>query len=677
MTDSSQRLGVLGIVGVSLVLTLLVRLWWLQVVTGEDLSEASTADRIRVVHEEAPRGLILDRQGDDVLVDNRESIIVTVDPRALRDLEAADDSFDRADLFERLAAELTRLGSPTTVEGIEEAMADPAADPLQPIPVATDVDEMLEVYLLERHREFPGVDVERETVRAYPYGSVAAHVLGYVGSINQDELDARADEQDKPYRPGDEIGKTGVEATFEEFLRGVPGQRTYEIDAQGDIVRLVEEQSFDPVPGHDLRLAIDIDVQAYVEAQLAQSVEDVDAEKGSVVIQDPQDGSIVAMASNPSFSPADFVQGLSTAQYAELTSEESGYPLNNWAIQGQYAAASTFKVFTGWAAMQAGFRSPTDTWQDPGTYVAQGCSAEDDTCRFNNDNETPYGTVDLRRALTVSSDTYFYSLGDLFWLRRDEIGDDAFQRYLHEWGFGEQTGVDLPSEIPGLVNTPSLKAERHEQYPEAFPFGEWFTGDNINMSIGQGDLLVTPLQLTNGYATFANGGTLREPQIALEVWDQQEEGPPVVVEAFEAEVLNEIEIPPDQFAAIQEGLLGVVNSGEGTASGAFDGFDLGAFPVAGKTGTAQVASQDAGNALFSGYGPVNEFPGPRYAVTAIIENTPAYGGEIAAPLVRAIFDVLSNQVPLPRAPTAETVLGSNEIDPTEVAAGPVGGGVDG
>ncbi|OWY58538.1 hypothetical protein B7486_79425, partial [cyanobacterium TDX16] len=162
----------------------------------------------------------------------------------------------------------------------------------------------------------------------------------------------------------------------------------------------------------------------------------------------------------------------------------------------------------------------TEGWGDPGFYNAQGCEGE--TCRFQNDDATPYGTVDLRRALTVSSDTYFYSLGDRFWLARDEIGDDAMQQLIREWGFGEQTGVDLPSEIPGLVNTPALKAERHEQYPEAFPYGEWYTGDNINMSIGQGDLLVTPLQLTNAYATFANGGTLRQPQIAMAVLEEQE-----------------------------------------------------------------------------------------------------------------------------------------------------------
>jgi len=234
MTDSSQRLSVLGVIAMSLVLTLLVRLWWLQVVTGADLSEASTADRIRVVHEEAPRGRILDRQGDNVLVDNRESIIVTVDPRALDDVEDLDESFDREEMFGRLATELTRLGSPTTVDGIVAAIEDPQNDPLQPIPVASEVNELLEVYLLERHREFPGVDVDRESIRSYPYGSVAAHVLGYVGSINQEELDARADEADKPYRTGDEIGKAGVEATYEEHLRGTPGQRTYEIDAQGE-----------------------------------------------------------------------------------------------------------------------------------------------------------------------------------------------------------------------------------------------------------------------------------------------------------------------------------------------------------------------------------------------------------------------------------------------------------
>ena len=669
MTDASQRLSVLGIVAISLILTLLVRLWWLQVVTGEDLTEASTADRIRVVHEEAPRGRILDREGR-VLVDNAEQIVVTVDPRALTDLEAADDTFDRDEMYERLAAALTQFGTPTAPEGIVQAMEDPAADPLQPIPVATGVDEALEVYLLERSSQFPAVDVDRSSVRAYPYGSVAAHVLGYVGEINDDELDAVEDQEEKPYRIGDEIGKTGVERTFEDQLRGIPGQRTYEIDAQGNIVRLIEEQSYDPVPGYDLWLTIDVDIQAYVETALAETIDRTEAQRGNVVIQDPQDGRVWAMASYPTYSPAEFVEGISATRYAELNSEISNYPLNNWAIQGQYAAASTFKLVTGWAGVTQGFRTVDEGWGDPGYYIAQGCSAEDESCRFRNDGETVWGGVDLSRALTVSSDTYFYSLGDRFWLARDEIGEDAMQDLIREWGFGEQTGIDLPSEIPGLVNTPSLKAERHEQHPEAFPYGEWFTGDNINMSIGQGDLLVTPLQLTNAYATFANGGTLRTPEIALQVTERQEvdgEEAPVILESFEAEVINEIDIPEPLYSAIRDGLVGVTQSGEGTAQSAFEGFDSN-FQVAGKTGTAQVASQDYGNALFASYGPVNSPYGPRYAVTAIVENTPLYGGEVAAPLVRSIYDILALPAP-PQAMTADAVLGGDDAEaPAEQGA---------
>jgi penicillin-binding protein 2 len=652
MDDVVGRLNVLGVIGVALVLTLLVRLWWLQVVSGSELESASTSDRIRVVHDEAPRGRIFDRQGDDVLVDNRERIVVGVDPQVIDALDAEDGGPSREVVLDRLAAALTMSGTTTTADTLEATIGDPAADPLRPVPVAVDVPESLEVFLLERRDQLPGVEVSREAVRTYPYGTVAAHVLGYVGQINDEELAAHEDEERTPYRLGDEIGKAGIEASFEEHLRGVPGQRTYEVDASGEVVRLVAEQSFPPVAGYDLRLAIDVDVQAYVEGALAATVDDVDAEKGSVVVEDPQDGTIVAMASNPTYAPEELVEGISTERYAELTSPASGFPLNNWAVQGQYAPASTFKLVTGWAGMTAGLRSPTETWNDQGSYVAEGCSSDDESCRFNNDGETVWGTVDLRRALTVSSDTYFYSLGDRFWLGRDERGEEAMQDLIEEWGFGEQTGVDLPAEISGLVNTPAMKAERHEAQPDAFPYGEWFTGDNINMSIGQGDLLVTPMQLTNAYAAFANGGTLREPQIALEVWEQQDESGPRVVESFEAEVLNEIDIPQDQYDAIRDGLLGVVSGSEGTAREAFEGFDLGRFPVAGKTGTAQVASQESGNALFVGYGPVNEFPAPRYAVTAIVENTEEYGGQVAAPLVRSIFDVLATPALLPQATRA-------------------------
>lgn len=668
-TDPSQRLGVLGIIGISLLLTLLVRLWFLQVVTAEDLSESATANRIRVVHEQAPRGRVFDTNRN-VLVDNREIIQVTVDPRALDDAEVADDGFDRGELFQRLSTDLARFGTAVSVEEIEAAIDDPARDPLKPVVIASDVSELLEVYLLERHREMPGVDVDRTAVRSYPYGSVAAHVLGYVGEINEEELTS-VEGSEKEYRAGDEIGKTGIEAAYEDVLRGVPGQRVYELDAEGNIVRLVEEESQAPVPGLDLQLALDVDLQAYAEEQLAIAVEGADAPKGALVVQDPQDGSVLAMASYPPYNPAEFVQGLSATRYAELTRPESGYPLNNWAIQGAYPPASTFKLITGWAGTDAELRAPGDTISDPGFYVAQGCSEEDPSCRFNNDNEVPYYAVNLSRALTVSSDVYFYGLGDLFWLRRDDLGEDGMQQRIEEWGFGQQLGVDLPSEIGGLVSTPELKAERHELYPEAFPFGQWFTGDNINMSIGQGDMLVTPLQLNNAYASFANGGTVRTPLVGAQVTrdlddgDRDTEDPFEIVEEIEPEVLNEVEVPEDVFNAMQEGLLGVTRSADGTAAEAFEGFP-GDFPVAGKTGTAQVAAQDYGNALFASYGPVNGFP-VRYAVTAVIENTPLYGGELAAPLVRAIYDAIADPSLMPKAPTADAVFGADGQDPDELA----------
>jgi penicillin-binding protein 2 len=589
-------------------------------------------------------------------------------------------------MFERLAADVSSFGTPLTADAITEAVEDPANDPLKPIPVASDVNELLEVYLLERHREFPGVDVDRTAVRSYPYGSVAAHVLGYVGSINDEELDAVADEEEKPYLAGDEIGKTGVEATYEEQLRGIPGQRVYELDAEGNIVRLIEERSHDPVPGNDLVLTIDVDLQAYAEQRLAEVAEegegDVEQARASVVIEDPQDGSILTMASYPAYQPEEFVNGLSSQRYAELNLPTNGYPLNNWAIQGQYAPASTFKLITGMAALEAGFRTPQDAVQDPGFYIAQGCSAEDESCRFKNDNETPYGTVNITRALSVSSDVYFYGIGDWFWLRRDELGDDAMQQQIEQWGFGEPTGIALPSEIPGLVSTPALKAQRHEELPEAFPYGDWRSGDNINMAIGQGDMLVTPLQLTNAYATFANGGTLREPFLVRQILEEQNDGPAdnptyfeVLEETKEGETIDQIEITDERFQAVEAGLVGVTR-GEGTAATAFEAFNPN-FTVAGKTGTAQVESQDAGNALFVSYGPVGQL-GARYAITAIFEETLLYGGEVAAPYVRSIYDVIADPSLLPKAQTAESVLvGEGDIDeqlPDELAAGPGAGG---
>ena len=637
------RLGILGVVAIALFGALLARLWFLQVLTSEDLAEAAESNRVRIVHEEAPRGRILDRQRR-VLVDNRLAIQVTIELRRLDEAVDFDDD-ERREILQHLADELTSFGvAPregqvgTTLGDLEEAIEHPQVDPLVPIPVIPEVPaefaDAVEVFLLENHDDFPGIGVERVTIRNYPYGALAAHVLGYVGEINPEQLEDLAGSP-KPYQPGDEIGRAGVEATYEDTLRGQPGQRVYEVDAEGHIVRELTEESEAPVPGDDLMLSIDRDIQTLTEQSLAA----VEPEAGSAVVMDPNNGAVLAMASYPTYNPADFVGGINPEVYEALTAEGSNFPLNNWAVQGQYAPGSTFKIVTAAAAMREGLVQPEETFNDDGIYELQDCTGD---CEFQNAGQQENGTVDMRRSLTVSSDWYYYRLGELFWLRRDDLGEDALQQVAEDFGFGRDTGIDLPTELSGVVPTPALKAERHDQYPEAFPFGQWFTGDNVITAIGQGDMVVTPLQLVNSYAALANGGTLYQPHVGASVLrpdDLDLENPEWrELRTIEPEVLSEIDLPPEIRDPILAGLVEVPRAEDGTARAAFEGFDAYTWPVCGKTGTAQVTGQERDNALFVGFGPclLPNQP-PQYVAGAVLQNA-GFGGDVAAPIVRRIFE---------------------------------------
>ncbi len=372
------RLSVLGIVVVSLFAALFARLWYLQVMTVEEFQVAAETNVVREIPTPAPRGRILDRNGK-VLVDNRISIQVTIDRTVLRDL----DDEERARVLEELAAELSRSGKPTTVESLEERIADQRYSPYVPVPVATDVPESLKIYIDEHRGELPSVAAERVAVRQYPYGKLAAHVLGYTGKITKDELEEVADSP-KPYTLNDDIGKYGVERIYEDNLRGTPGSKRIEVDTDGEPIRVVDEQ--EPVPGDDVVLSVDIDIQAQTEKSLqtglAQAAQrrpigdDVQATgaAGSAVVMNPKDGSVLAMASYPSFNPAEFVDGISDTEWTFLNDPANHYPLNNWALQGQYAPGSTFKPFTASSALRAGVITPEMTIQDSGVFTVPDCS---------------------------------------------------------------------------------------------------------------------------------------------------------------------------------------------------------------------------------------------------------------------------------------------------------------
>lgn len=647
MTSASPRLrlSILGIVALSLFGALFARLWYLQVMAAPQFEVQAQANRVREVTEKPPRGRILDAKGR-VLVDNRTSLVVTINPHDLESVE------DRDALLLDLARVLTRAGVPTKVATIERRLNDRQFNPLQPIPVAVDVPEELYLYLSERTDEYPSVEVRRETVRTYPYGAVAGNVLGYVGRISQEEYEAKSQSNDG-YEPDSDIGKSGVEKSFEDQLRGITGVRTVEIDASNRPVGTI--RYVPPQQGNDIQLTIDIDVQIAAEQALAAQLESLrgrfqrdgtlmKAPAGSVVVLDPRNGDVIAMASYPSYNPEEFVNGISTERYQELVGGSDADPLTNRTIQGLYAPGSTFKPITAIAALDAGMITEFSSYVDPGYYDVG-------TLRVYNAGKRPYGAVDVRRSLTVSSDVYYYWLGDRFWRERDTYGD-GIQQTARAFGLGAVTGIDLPGEAAGLIPDPEVKARRHEENPEAFPEGTWYGGDNVNVAIGQGDVLTTPLQMANVYATIANGGTVYRPRIVARVLRPRADAGDSASVVFEVapEVSGTVDLSESVRQPIFDGLTGVITHPEGTAYLPFQGFDFTNFAVAGKTGTAQVNGK-ADTSIFAAIAPAGT---PTYAVAAFLEES-GFGSDAAVPVVRRVFEAITGQ---DQTMPGETLVGS-------------------
>jgi len=644
------RLSIFGVVILALFGALFARLWYLQVMDNTEYQEVSQSNSVRVLTTEAPRGRILDSQGR-VVVDNRTSLVVTVDKTRLIDLDAD----ERGQLTLDLASELTAFGVPTKVAAIERRLDDPQFSPLQPVPIAIDVPEELGVVLAERSDDFPGVAVRRESVRAYPHGTVAAHLVGYVGPMPQDTyeaLDSNPVQKVKPYQPDSDVGRTGVEAVYEADLRGTPGTESVEIDRLGRIVRTVSVTP--PVPGNDLQLAIDLDVQRNAEEQLAAQLDSlrgqytrdgklIKAPAGSVVVLSPRDGSVVALASYPTYDPAEFVNGISTVRYEKLTGGDATQnPLTNRAISGLYAPGSTFKLITAHAGLQSGMITAASTRNDPGYYVIEGCRG---ACERQNAGREAYGGVDLARSLTVSSDVYYYWLADRMFRERSTYGD-PIQASARQFGFDERTGIALPGESGGVIPDPEWKKELFDLLPpeqQANGDPTWYAGDNLNLGIGQGDVLATPLQVAHSYAIFANRGTVYEPRIAIRVLTAGGDpaDPSSVERSIDPVVTRTFDLPPSIADPIERGLAGVTIDRRGTATGVFEGWNSDAWPLASKTGTAEVNGK-ADSSLYVAYGPIGD---PQYVVFAILEES-GFGSQAAAPVVRRVLEPLAGQVPV-------------------------------
>ena len=640
--DSSRlRLGVLGMVVLSLFCALLARLWYLQVLASPTLKVEAQLNSVAIVYTEAPRGRILDRNGK-ILADNRVVLALVADREEIAKFP---ESLDRLSVH---------LGIPRVV--LDERLADERFSRFKPVPVAIDVPKDKLIYVREHQSDFPGLEGLQLTERVYPNGTMAAHVLGTVGEINDEELGPR---KAAGYKAGDTIGKSGIELTYEEDLRGEPEIAKLEVDSIGRVQRSLGSQP--AVQGHDVRLSIDIDIQRAAEESLQQGIdlarkstdfltgEVFIAPGGSVVVTDPRDGSVLAMASNPTFDPNEFTNGISVRRFAELNDPAGHYPLTNRAIQGLYAPGSTFKLATSMAALKAGLITPRDTYNDQGSYTVTG----ERSSTFTNARGARNGQVDVAKALTVSSDVFYYWLGERFWDNRGRLGTAAIQDVARSLGMGVFTDIDLPFESNGRVSDPAGREKLHKDYPEAFPYPEWYTGDNLNIAVGQGDTAITPLQLANSYAAFVNGGVLFAPRVGQAVVDRQGQE----LRKVDAKVLRRNDLPGSMLEPLFAGFRGVVSDPTGTAFGSFAGFPLGAFPVAGKTGTAEVGGKQD-TSLFTAYAPSNA---PRYVVSVVLEEA-GLGASAAAPVARRVFEAIAVKEGISTAPPAAVIRDLNGRD---------------
>jgi len=614
----------MGIVVLGLFSIMLVRLWSLQVLQGPAAKQYEHNLSTRTLPISPPRGLILSRSGS-VLVANQVMTVVTLN----RQVAANSPS-----VIQHLAVALG-----VSVSAINADINDQQDSIYQPVPVAVGVPASVILDLTEHKAVFPGVTVSYVAERTYPNGKLGAQMLGYVSDITSSELKALAKDG---YLPSDVIGQSGIEAQYETWLRGRPGKQVLEVDALGDPVGTQSETA--PTPGDDVLLNIDAGLQQATEQALASEItklrsQGLPTDSGAAVVIDPQNGAVFAMASYPSYDPSWWVGGMSTAHYKALTDPASQYPMLNRVIQGDYQPGSTFKLATATAALDAGLITPFTFITDPGSFTIPNCSSN---CTFINNESESCGSCDVETALTISDDVFFYTLGWEFWAAPTAYGQEAIQKKAAAYGLGQPSGVDLPGEYYGQVDGPSLRIAQHKAAPTAFPNTYYGPGDALETAFGQGETLVTPLQLANAYATFANGGTRYAPEVVAAIVSPTGK----VVKVIQPKVMGHVSLPSSTYNAIFQGLQGVVNSDApndvGTAYGAFKGFPLTKLPLAGKTGTATTSTNKnvPPTALFIGFGPATGDPkAPEYCVAVIIPLS-GYGASDAAPVVRQIFQYL-------------------------------------
>ncbi len=598
-----RRVAILG--GIALVVfgVILFRLWYLQVLSGDEYLAEAQGNRVREVTVQAPRGEILDRDGE-VLVGNRTALALQI-----RKDELPEDSGERAKVLKSVS-EVTGM----SVEQIrKEIEKQTKLLPANPVTLQRDVAESVVFFVRENQAKFQGVSVDRVYVRQYPQGSTAAHLLGYVKEVSAEQLE---EPEYTDLLPGDEIGQDGVELSYDSVLRGVNGTTRVPVDVAGSPTGRAEVLH-EPAQGNDLVLSIDSDLQAAGEGGF-------DGRAGAFVALDVDTGEILAMGSSPTFDPSLLAKPeISNATFDQVFDPDNslgtGAPAFNRAIAAGYPTGSTFKPVTALAALDAGELTPSEVINDDGLYQVG-------TQEFRNAGDAINGPIALRDALKVSSDVYFYTLGGRLQENIDQDGDEYIQDWAKSLGFGDVTGLDVPGEALGRVPTPEWRNDLFDNGDTDRP---WSVGDNINLSVGQGDLLAAPLQLAVAYAALGNGGKVVTPHVGLRTEDPDGK----VVQEIAPPPSREVEIDDSWREPIMDGLVSAAMEAGGTSYPVFGSFPV---DIAGKTGTAEtiVDGVPYDQGWYAALMPADD---PKVAVVYTIEKG-GFGVDSAAPAVKPILE---------------------------------------
>jgi len=514
---------------------LLVRVWYLQIVKGERFGELSENNRIRIVTVKAHRGKIMDRERR-VLVDNRPSFNLSVVPEDVK-------KKDFKKVLDFLQQKIP-LRKKTVLKKLK------SVSPFRSMIIERDINRDAMAFVAEHRYEVPWLELNIEPMREYKYKKLAAHLVGYLGEIDERSL-KKSRKSSNSYQLGDLIGQFGAEKIYEDYLRGENGRRQIEVDAYGRELKFLREEEFSP--GNNVILTIDLRLQEFAEKLFAD-------QEGSIIVMNPQNGEILAMVSKPSFDPNLFAKGITRESWLDLIQNKT-HPLQNRAIQGQYPPGSVFKIVTATAGLEERVIDPEKTIFDKG-YFYFGKRI------YRDWKEGGHGRVNLHRAIVESCDTYFYQVGT-------ELGIDVLARYAEGFGLGQPTGIGLENEKEGVVPSTQWKKKARKEV--------WFPGETVSASIGQGYNLVTPIQLATLISSVANGGIRYRPRILKRI--ETPEG--AVVLESQPEIMGRIPARPKTLELIRRGLLGVVNESGGTARRA----QIKDILVAGKTGTAQVIAK--------------------------------------------------------------------------------------